>query len=120
MLETIEGFPEHVVAVRGVGLVTADDYRAVLGPAIAAATAGGRRARLLVELGDAFEGYDTGAMLADAGLGATNLRSFERIAIVTDAGWIRRSIQLFGGFIPADIRVFATASSAAAREWVRA
>jgi len=118
MLEPIEGFPEDVVAVRGVGLVTADDYRDVLAPAIARATAGGRRARLLIELGAGFEGYDTGGLFADAGLGAANLRSFARIAVVTDAGGIRRSVQLFGGFIPAEVRVFATAASAAARQWI--
>ena len=39
MLTPIEGFADSVVAVRGTGLVSADDYRAVLSPAISRATA---------------------------------------------------------------------------------
>jgi hypothetical protein len=120
MFEPIEGFAEHVVAIRATGLVTADDYRTVLAPAIARATAGGRKARLLLELGEGFEGYGTSAMLADTTLGIGHFGSFERIAIVTDAEWLRRAIHLFGGFIPGDVRLFATAEVPTARAWIRA
>ena len=120
MFTVIDGFADGVVAVRGTGLVSADDYRTVLAPAIARATAGGRKARLLLELGEGFEGYDTSAMMADTTLGLGHLGSFERIAIVTDAEWLRRAIHLFGGLIPGDVRLFPAADAAAAREWIRA
>ena len=119
MYEVIEGFAEHVVAVRGTGRITGDDYRAVLVPAVARATSGGRKARLLVELGPAFEGFDPSAMMADAGLGLGHFGSFERIAVVTDAAWIRDSLGLFGGLIPGDIRVFPTTEADAAAGWIR-
>ncbi len=119
MLTTIDGFADGIAAVRGTGLVTADDYRTVLTPAIARATAGGRKARLLLVFGDGFEGYDTSAILSDSALGIGHLGSFERIAVVTDAEWLRRAIHLFGGFIPGDVRLFATAESHDAETWIR-
>ena len=119
MYEVIDGFAEHVVAVRGRGRITGDDYREVLVPAVERATAGGRKARLLVELGPAFEGYDPSAMMADAGLGIGHFGSFERIAVVTDAAWIRDSLGLFGGLIPGDVRVFSTIDADAAADWIR-
>jgi hypothetical protein len=119
MFETIDGFGDEVVALRGTGTVTGDDdYETVLTPAIERATAGGRKAKLLLELGDGFEGYDPGAILADATVGGGHLGSFERIAVVTDAEWIRRAIQLFGGLIPGDVRLFSVAERTAARDWI--
>jgi hypothetical protein len=118
MLQLIEGFGDDVAAIRGVGLVTAADYRDVLAPAIARATASGRKARLLLELGEGFEGYDTSAMLADGALGIGHLGSFERIAIVTDAEWLRRAVQLVGALIPGDVRLFAAGDGERARTWV--
>jgi hypothetical protein len=119
MFET-EGMPAGVIAVRAVGRATAADYRAVMNPAIEQATEGGRKARLYIELGEGFEGYDSSAILADTALGLGNFTSFERIAVVTDTDWIRHAIQLFGWLIPGDVRVFAVGETAGAREWIAA
>jgi hypothetical protein len=119
MLEPIEGFADNVVAVRGVGLVSAADYAAVLAPAVERATAGHRKARLLLEFGESFEGYDTSAIMADTSLGLGHLGSFERIAVVTDADWLRRAIHLFGGLIPGEVRLFPTVEADDARGWIR-
>jgi hypothetical protein len=118
MFEPIEGLPEGVIGLRAVGQVTGDDYRTVLTPAVDRATAGGRKARLLLELGQGFEGYDPSAVAADAGVGLEHFRSFERVAVVTDADWIRRAIHLFGPLIPGDVRVFPLSDARSARDWV--
>jgi SpoIIAA-like len=120
MFETIDGFGDDVVALRGTGTLTAEDYRTVLAPAIERSTAGGRKAKLLLELGEGFEGYDPGAILADATVGGGHMGSFERIAVVTDAEWIRRAMQLFGGLIPGDVRLFSVADGNSARDWIAA
>jgi hypothetical protein len=116
--EPIGGFADNVIALKAVGRVSADDYRNVLNPAVERATATGRKARLLLDLGDGFEGYDVSAMFADAGLGAGHLGSFERMAVVTDTDWVGRAVHLFGPLIPGEVRVFGVAETAAAREWV--
>ena len=119
MFTPIDGFPDEVAAVRGTGLVAAEDYRTVLEPEIARASAGGRKVRLLMELGDGFEGYDPGALLADSALGIGHLGSFERIAIVTDTEWLARAVHLFGGLIPGEVRLFPAAGAGVAYAWIR-
>ena len=119
MFERIDGFADNVVAVRGTGHVTAEDYRTVLTPEIERATGGGRKVRLLMELGTGFEGYETSALLADTTLGVGHLGSFERIGIVTDDEWLRRAVHLFGGLIPGDVRLFRAADADVARDWIR-
>jgi hypothetical protein len=118
MLEPIEGLPSGVIALRARGHVTGADYASVLGPAVEQATAAGERARLLLVLGQGFEGYDPGAMLADAEVGARHWRSFERIAVVSDTDWVRHAIHLFGPLIPAEVRVFHEAEEATAMAWI--
>jgi SpoIIAA-like len=120
MLELIEGYPESTVAVRGTGTVTADDYRDILIPAVDRATAGNGKARLLLELGEGFEGYDAGAVRADAGLGIGHLGSFDRIAVVTDHDGLRIAVNLFGIFIPGEVRLFHAAAADEARAWIAA
>ena len=120
MLQTIEGMPEGIIAIRGVGRVTAEDYHSVLVPAIERATSGRRKVRLYLELGQGFEGYDAGAVLADAKVGVGHLGSFERIAVVTDAAWLRDGVHLFGPLIPGEVRVFAVDEELGAREWIKA
>jgi len=119
MLQLIDGYPETTVALRGIGTVTADDYRDVLIPALARATEGDRKARLLLELTDEFTGYDAGAVRADAGVGMGNFGSFDRIAVVTDHGAIRAAVNVFGIFIPGEVRLFDAAEVDEARSWIR-
>jgi len=118
MFQAIDGMPDGVVAVRGTGRIRGEDYRDVLEPAIERASAGGRKVRLYLELGEGFEGYDPSGMVADSTLGMSHLSSFERIAIVTDTDWLRHAIHLFGPLIPGDVRVFSVADAPSAREWV--
>ena len=118
MFERIDGMPDGVVGVRGTGRVTGDDYRTVLAPALEGATADGRKARLYLELGEGFEGYEPSAMMADAQVGLGHLASFERVAIVTDAEWLQRAVHLFGPLIPGEVRVFGVADAETGRDWV--
>ena len=99
--------------------MTGDDYRTTLVPAVDAANAGGRKVRLLLEFGEAYEGLDPSAVAADAGLGVEHFRSFERLAVVSDLDWVRRAIGLFGPLIPGEVRVFPLHESEQARAWVR-
>ncbi len=120
MFELIDGLGDGVVGVRASGKVSSEDYANVLDPAVAKATAGGKKARLLYELGSDFEGYEAGAVFADAKLGMGSFSSFSKIAVVTDTDWIRHAVHLFGPLIPGDVRVFATSESSAARTWIAA
>jgi hypothetical protein len=117
-LEPIEGLPDNVIALRAVGRVTSADYENTLGPAIAKATEGGRKARLLLELGEGFEGYDPSAMFADAEVGMGHMGDFDRVAVVTDTEWIRHAIRLFGPMIKGEVRDYPVADGKTAREWI--
>jgi SpoIIAA-like len=117
MLKLIEDLPDGVVGVEAHGKVTAEDYENVLVPAVEAARKEGK-VRLLYVFGDDFPDYSAGAAWEDAKLGIGHLRSWERIAVVSDEDWLRRAIGGLGWLMPGEIRVFETDDLDDAREWV--
>ena len=118
MIELIEGLPAPAVGLRVGGTVTREDYERVLLPAVAAMREGHEKIRLLYVLGDDFDGYSAGAIWEDAKLGAHSLTAWERIAVVTDVGWIRHLMAAFGWMIPGEIRVVGMDGEDEARAWI--
>lgn len=116
--ELLDDLPDNVVGIRAVGEVEDDDYEDVLDPAINAALARHDKIRLLYVLGPEFTGFDGGAMWEDTKLGAKTFNSYDRMAIVTDATWVRRAIKAFGWVIPGDVKVFHVDRLADARTWI--
>ncbi|MDB6178657.1 STAS/SEC14 domain-containing protein [Paracoccus sp. Z330] len=114
----IDGFPDNVVAIRAVGEVTSRDYEDRLIPLVRKKAKAHGKVRLMMQLGHDFEKYSVGAMWDDARLGLTNWRSFERIAIVSDIGWITRSIKMFAPLMPSEVAVFPDDGLEAASAWI--
>ena len=118
MIELLPDLPSNVVGIEAVGEVSAEDYKNVLIPAVEVALSEQSKIRLLYVLGERFESFSAGAALQDTKLGFEHLRSWERMAVVTDAEWIGHAIKALGWMIPAEVRVFPTSERAAAEGWV--
>jgi hypothetical protein len=119
MFKVLTGYPDGTVAIRAEGRISGDDYHLVLEPAVKAAIAGDGRVRLLMDLGDGFEGYEPSAFIADGVFGTEEFRHVDRLAVVTDTPWVRHALALFGTFMPGHVRLYATAELATADAWIR-
>ena len=120
MLELIPGLPDNTVGIRAIGDVEDDDYEDVLVPEIEDRLTRHDKIRLLYILGSEFTGYDADAMWDDTKLGLKTFNSYERMGIVTDAAWVRRSVKAFGWLIPGEVRVFHLDELETARTWITA
>ena len=118
MIDPIPDLPDNVLGFTASGKVTGDDYERVLIPAVEAKLKGHPKVRLLYHLGAQFEGFEAEALWDDAKVGLHHLNDWERIAVVTDAGWIRGAVKVFGFAMPGKIRTFADAELAAAKDWI--
>ncbi|UCG73626.1 MAG: STAS/SEC14 domain-containing protein [Chromatiales bacterium] len=119
MIEVMDDFPDSVLAVRARDRVTAEDYRDVLTPAVEDKLSRHPKLRLLYHLGPDFTRFTTTALWDDARLGFHHLRDFERIALVTDVGWIGKLARTAGRAPGIDISVFPNAEIEAASAWIR-
>ena len=118
MIKVISGLPNKVLGFEVSGVVTAEDYETVIIPAVDAADTGGTKLRMLYYITPAFEKFDVGAMWDDAKVGLKHLTSWEKVAVVTDIGWIGSAIKVFGFAIPGHFRVFADRDLADAKVWL--
>lgn len=119
MLEPIPDLAQGVIGFSAIGRVSADDYETVLIPAVEAQAQGGRRLRLLYRIGPECRGYTAGALWDDTRVGIAHWRAWEKIALVSDRGWIRAAVRLFAFALPGEVRGFPDTEFAAARDWVQ-
>ncbi len=98
--------------------VEKSDYERTVIPAVRAMLDAHDRVRLLYVLGDDFDGYSIAAMWEDTKLGVSNVRSWERIACVTDADWVETAVKAFGWMIPGEVRAFDDDDLDQARAWI--
>ncbi len=117
MIELIEGLPDGVVGIEAVGDVTLEDYD-VVAAAMERTLASHENVRLLHVLGDRFTGHSASALSRTPGLELSNVRSIERIAVVTDIKAFRTVVKGAGWTLPGDVRLFANAERAGAEAWV--
>ena len=116
MLELIDGLPGNVVGIAVSGRLTKQDYEDLLVPAMQKSLRRHEKIRLYYELNSRFPG----AAWDEPDLGLEHASRCERVAIVTDIGWVRLTVKALRFLIPSEIRVFATIQADEGRAWIRA
>lgn len=84
MITLIEGLENNTVGARYEGEVTGDDYTDVLMPAVAKAAATGAAVNIVAVLTNELHHLSFAAMLRDGEVGMQYLKSWGRIAFVSD------------------------------------
>jgi SpoIIAA-like len=89
MLTQLPRLPRGTVACSDTGKVTAGDCGTVRVPVIEAAVKKRKKIRLLCHLGAHFSGFSAGAIREDARVCFSHIGARRKIAVVTDADWLR-------------------------------
>ncbi len=118
MIEKIPDLPDNVLGFTARGKVTANDYESVIIPAVETMFARQGKVRFLYHLGEDFSGIEAGAAWDDTKLGLKHFSGWERVALVSDADWIRWAVKIFGLAMPGHVRVFHNREFAEAKQWI--
>ncbi len=119
MLTRIDLAADNAIGFRASGEVTAEDYETVLIPAVEELLKREKKIRFLYHLGPEFTGFTVGAMWDDAKIGLGHMNAWERIALVTEVGWLRKSAPLITITVPGEVKLFANDDLAEAMRWVQ-
>ncbi len=117
--EIIGGLPRDVVAIRAVGIITAEDYRDTLIPLVEAKLQEHDKLKCLVVLDDDYATYSGDAAWEDTKFDLKHLRDFTRIALVTDIDWMVKTAKLFAPILPYDVKTFPVAELDEAKSWIK-
>ena len=120
MIRVLDEMPDGVIGVEVTGKLSADDYTTVLEPALAVATEGGGKIRIVIFFTGEFDGMAPGAMWQDMKTGARDWSAWERIALVTDHGWMRDGLRMFAWAVPGEVKAFPLIERDAAVAWAAA
>src|SRR3974390_3874836 len=102
MISQLQELPAGVIGFEASGKIAAEDYRDVVLPALEqAATAGDIRFLLVMR---EFDGMSGGAIWQDLKVGIEHLRSWKRIALVTDIEWVSHMTNRFGWVTPGEVK----------------
>jgi hypothetical protein len=116
MLTPLDGLPDGVLGFEATGEIHADDYKAVLNPAVQEQLAKGNDIRMVLVF-PRWDGFSAGAAWEDLKMGVDHLSRWKRIALVTDLDWMTRFAHLFGWMTPGEMKHFALADQDAAVAW---
>ena len=92
----------------------------MLAPALAAATEGGGKIRIVLVFAGEFDGMEAGAVWQDFRTGIRDWSAWERIALVTDHAWMRDGLQMFAWAVPGEVKAFRMAEKDDAVAWAAA
>lgn len=120
MIHVLQDLPDNAIGIEAEGKVTKEDYEGTIKPLIDEKQRAHDKVRLLYVLGDEFEGYTPGAIWEDSTLAFKRPGSWERIAVVSDHEWIRKSLSLFSWMVPGELKVYHTGEQGEARKWLSA
>jgi hypothetical protein len=114
MIELIEDLPDNVVGIVARGRVTNEECDSVLRPAVERSLKRHRKVRLYYEVASRFPG----AGWEDLTLAIKNLPQWERIAVVSDTGWVRHTVNALRFLLASEVRVFTTMEAPEGRDWI--
>jgi hypothetical protein len=115
MIRVIDGLPDNVVGIVAQGRVTAADCDKILKPVMETSLKRHDKVRLYYEIGSRIPG----AKWEDLRLGVGPLPQWERVAVVTDVGWVRHTVKALRFLIGSEIRVFTTSEAGDGLAWIR-
>ncbi len=118
MIEKLEDLPAGVTGIRVSGQLTAEDFhqfKPTLDQMLNT-----DEIRFVEVIGPDYEGFDTGALLADIKMGFStlkHLRAFTRTAVVTDKDWMIHTLHALAWMIPGEVELFSHDELDAAIAW---
>ena len=118
MIEHIDDLPDGCIGMRAIGMFTIDDFVSVIEPDVDGVVRRHERLRLILELGDRFEGFGEGAW-GDLTAGLRHIR-FHRGAVITDDGQISTAINVLKWTLHGHVRTFHVREFGDAVDWVAA
>jgi hypothetical protein len=120
MIEQIKGLADNVAAFRVTGHVTKENYDAVVLPLVASVKSHHPHFDFLLVIDTDLKNYTIGAWIEDFLMSLKNITRFNRMALVSDSGFVDKLTHLVNTFAPGEYKSFHLKDEEAAIKWISA
>ncbi len=120
MIEVLPGSEGNILILKAAGKLTDKDYKEVLIPRLESIIQEHGRARLLIDMGDEFHGWEAEALWDDARFGLTHRNDFDKMGVIGGPKWLEWGLKLATMIMSGEIRSFASIERAEAMRWIKA
>jgi hypothetical protein len=109
----------NILIISATGKLTDQDYKEVLIPRLEAVIREHGKARLLLDMGDEFHGWEPAAAWDDTRFGIVHRNDFEKMGVIGGPGWVEWGLKIGALFIGGEIRNFPSSQRQEALDWVK-
>ena len=120
MIKVLPESKSNILVLSAMGKLTDKDYKDVLIPRIESIIREHGKARLLLDMGDEFHGWDAAALWDDAHFGLTHRNDFEKMGVIGGQKWVEWGLRIAALAISGEIRSFPSIERAEALRWINA
>jgi hypothetical protein len=108
----------NILVLSATGKLTDADYKEVLIPRLEAIIRAHGKARLLLDMGEGFHGWEAAAAWDDARFGLAHRNDFEKMGVVGGPKWVEWAMKIGALAISGEIRSFPAGERDQAMRWI--
>jgi hypothetical protein len=120
MIKVLPESEENILILGAVGKLTDEDYRDVLIPRLESIIREHGKARLLLDMGDQFHGWEAAALWDDARFGLTHRSDFEKMGVIGGPKWVEWAMKIAALLMSGEVRSFSSGEREEALRWINA
>ena len=109
---------DNILVLSATGKLTDRDYKEVLIPRLEAIIRIHGKARLLLDMGDEFHGWEAAAAWDDARFGLAHRNDFERMGVVGGPKWVEWAMKIGALAVSGEIKSFPAGERDQALHWI--
>ena len=118
MVELLKDFPPNVAAYRAWGAVSKEEYEAVVMSRVNEVATQFGKIDFLVRLETDMDNYSIAAFLDYLKISFKHFSKWNKMAIVTDEKWLRKSYEVLSILVPGEIKSYKLEEYGEAKNWV--
>jgi hypothetical protein len=120
MIKVLPESKGNILILSAAGKLTDRDYKDVLIPRLESIIREHGKARLLLDMGDEFHGWEAAALWDDAHFGFKHRSDFEKMGVVGGPKWVEWGLKIAALAISGEIRSFSSREREEALRWINA
>jgi hypothetical protein len=118
MIEVLPESKRNILVLSAVGKLTDQDYKDILIPRLESIIREHGKARLLLDIGDEFHGWEAAALWDDAYFGLAHRKDFEKMGVIGGPKWVEWALKIAALAVRGEIRSFSPTEREEALHWI--